>query len=123
MNINWGDKTPNIALQIYQEKPFYAVKLMHAFNQTESEYLSDWYLHLHEAVEYILKNQKYRKTASTACIFAYRKLANYYRDTTRLKRQDPQKLWAMSQDDNGSAAVLYHTTYISLYSEERDEEE
>lgn len=124
MLVDWGADTPTIAHQIHIEKPWYAVKLMHAFGVPEGDYLSDWYLHLHGAVECIKANSQYRKTPSTACIFAYRKLANFYRDTyTRLKRQDPQKLWELAQDGCDSAAVLYTTTLINLYDEDEDEGE
>ena len=114
-NVDWTLPTPKIAYAIYDLKPWYAVKLLHAFQIPEEDFLSDWYLFLHENVEYILANPKYKKTVSTACVFAYRKLANHYRDLyVRAKRADPARLYSMGQMGSKSAAVTYNTYLLEL---------
>jgi len=106
-NVNWSQSPELIAFDIWKLQPNYSVALAKAFNEDIEDYLQEWFMVLHSQVLAVLSSDKYRRTASTICIFSRRKLSNIYRDRhIRYCRFKPERLMLAAQF-NATAAKMY----------------
>ena len=120
-DVNWSQSPEKIAFDIWKLQPNYSFELARSFEESKEDYFQDWYMTIYSQVLAVLSNDKYRRTASTICIFSRRKLSNAYRDKhVRLCRMEPEKLAKCAHFGNATAAKIYNTWLSSNMEDDED---